>query len=71
MEQLLEKLTQAHAAGRLSDMAYHHAKKWLTDSEYQAYWAEISAMIEQERFREIEESFYAIIPFGTGGRRGA
>ncbi len=71
MEQLLEKLTQAHAAGQLSDMAYQHAKRWLTDSEYQAYWAEISAMIEQERFREIEESFYAIIPFGTGGRRGA
>ena len=70
MEQLIEKLAQACAAGQLSETAYRNSRKWLTGQEYQEYWPAMSAMIEQGRFRELEDNFYAMIPFGTGGRRG-
>lgn len=70
METFLEKLTQAHEEGKISEAAYNNTKKWLTNKEYQDYREQISSLIQEEKFSEIEDCFYTIIPFGTGGRRG-
>lgn len=70
MQNILDKLSQARASGKISETAYANIYKWLTGKEYQEYWEAISSLVEGERFKELEDNFYMIIPFGTGGRRG-
>ncbi|PIE35468.1 phosphoglucomutase [candidate division KSB3 bacterium] len=70
MENTIEILAQAHTEGKIGSAAYENVKKWLGNEEYQEYHAHISALIEDGKFGEIEDNFYTIVPFGTGGRRG-
>ncbi|MGD9337376.1 MAG: phospho-sugar mutase [Syntrophobacterales bacterium] len=43
---------------------------WLTDSTFQDYVEQIKYLIETEKWEFLLDSFFQIIPFGTGGRRG-
>lgn len=70
MENILQTLTQAHTAGKISAAAYQNVKKWLIGAEYRDYQEEIAALINQGNFTALEDCFCTIIPFGTGGRRG-
>lgn len=70
MENIIEKLTRAHREGKIGEAAYNNAKKWLTNEEYREYRERIARLVQEEDFSEIEDCFYTIIPFGTGGRRG-
>ncbi|MCP4405363.1 MAG: phospho-sugar mutase [bacterium] len=67
---MIQLLQQAKAAGKLSAIAGKNVEKWLTNDEYLDYRDEIAQLIRDERFVELEDCFYSIIPFGTGGRRG-
>ena len=44
--------------------------QWLTHEEFAEYVPQITHLIETERFEYLLDSFYQVIPFGTGGRRG-
>ena len=70
MENILKTLTQMHHDQKISEATYTNVKKWLTGSDYADYQAAIAALIDAENVTELENSFHAIIPFGTGGRRG-
>ncbi len=50
--------------------ALKYLKKWLTDDQYQAYQPQIKHLIEAEHWNYLLDSFYQVIPFGTGGKRG-
>lgn len=52
------------------DAALKNLEKWLNDSACQAYTAQIEDIIKQQRWDFLLDSFFQIIPFGTGGRRG-
>jgi phosphoglucomutase/phosphomannomutase len=43
---------------------------WLTDSAFSEYVPQIQYLIETGRWSFLLDSFYQVIPFGTGGRRG-
>ncbi len=43
---------------------------WLTDSSFKDYVPQIAYLIENEKWEFLLDSFYQVIPFGTGGRRG-
>ena len=43
---------------------------WLTDETFKSYVPQIKYLIEKEKWDFLLDSFYQIIPFGTGGRRG-
>lgn len=45
-------------------------KHWLKDEKYTEYRAEIKQLIANRDWQELEDSFFTVIPFGTGGRRG-
>jgi phosphoglucomutase len=45
--------------------------RWLTDPEFAAYRPQLHWLIECEQFAGLLDRFYQILPFGTGGRRGA
>ena len=43
---------------------------WLTDDIFGDYVPQITYLIESEKWNFLLDSFYQVIPFGTGGRRG-
>jgi phosphoglucomutase/phosphomannomutase len=43
---------------------------WLTEEAFSDYVAQIDYLIEKENWDFLLDSFYQVIPFGTGGRRG-
>ncbi len=43
---------------------------WLTEDNFKDYVPQIAYLIESEQWNFLLDSFYQVIPFGTGGRRG-
>nr|MBP7876097.1 phospho-sugar mutase [Candidatus Woesebacteria bacterium] len=50
--------------------AIQQLTSWLTDEQFQDYQAQIEHLITSEAWDYLLDSFYQVIPFGTGGRRG-
>jgi hypothetical protein len=44
-------------------------KTWLTENSFKDYVSQIGYLIEKEKWTFLLDSFYQVIPFGTGGRR--
>ncbi|QEL17166.1 phospho-sugar mutase [Limnoglobus roseus] len=44
---------------------------WLTHADFAAYRPQLEKLIEQKKWSVLLDSFYQVMPFGTGGRRGA
>ena len=59
------KVSQKYVASALKWI-----KIWLTDEAYNDYAAQIAHLIKTENWNVLLDSFYQVIPFGTGGRRG-
>jgi phosphoglucomutase/phosphomannomutase len=59
------------AGAALKDRALANLEKWLTDSDFAAYRPQIERLIQKGAWSVLLDSFYQVIPFGTGGRRGA
>lgn len=54
----------------LADSSLTNIQKWLEGAEFEVFRNEIIKMIEDENVNELNDAFYKVIPFGTGGRRG-
>src|SRR3989339_399753 len=54
----------------LVENAFLNIQKWLEDDEYVEFKSDILDLIEKEDIDELNDAFYKVIPFGTGGRRG-
>lgn len=52
------------------DSAMVHLERWLQDPNTADYVPLITRLIQDRRWELLLDSFYQIIPFGTGGRRG-
>jgi phosphoglucomutase/phosphomannomutase len=52
------------------DYALKWLEVWLTDDAFDEYVPQIQYLIEKGRWNFLLDSFYQVIPFGTGGRRG-
>ena len=53
--------------GEITPETYKNAKQWLTHAEFAPYRDEVMNLI---RPMGLSDSFFQLIPFGTGGRRG-
>ena len=51
--------------------AGEHLSRWLTDAAFAKYRPQIEWLIEQRQWAGLLDRFYQVLPFGTGGRRGA
>src|SRR3954464_9705252 len=60
----------ALAEGKLSGPAATNIRVWLTEPRYANYVPEVAAHITAAKWKELDDAFWTIIPFGTGGRRG-
>jgi phosphoglucomutase/phosphomannomutase len=73
-EKLLEGVKEGFATLEISakykESALEWLEIWLTDNAYADYLPQIEYLIEVENWAFLMDSFYQVIPFGTGGRRG-
>jgi phosphoglucomutase len=51
--------------------ALHYLGEWLSGPEFAAYRPQLEWLIQTGRWPELLDAFYQVLPFGTGGRRGA
>jgi phosphoglucomutase/phosphomannomutase len=54
----------------LSRRAGKRVAQWLTEDAYADHVAEILRLVKAGAWAELEDGFRAVLPFGTGGRRG-
>ncbi len=52
------------------ESAMEHLEEWLTGEMFKSYVPQITYLINSENWDFLLDSFYQVIPFGTGGRRG-
>lgn len=50
--------------------ALAHLERWLTETEFADYRPLLEHLIEKGSFSLLLDSFFQVLPFGTGGRRG-
>ena len=67
---VLKTIDRAVAAKQLTADAAANVRKWLTEPRFADYVPAILEHIAAGKWRELDDAFWTVIPFGTGGRRG-
>ena len=70
LESAIQDIEAAQAEGSLTSTAVENIKIWLTDSRYENYAPAVADHIAKKMWQELDDVFWTVIPFGTGGRRG-
>lgn len=71
VEQALSALAAAQGTGKIGESSLNNVRRWMTEPGYAAYVPRILPLIHSGKFEELDSLFWEVIPFGTGGRRGA
>lgn len=66
----LDAVAAAQAGGTLTDHSAATIRAWLTEPRYAEFATELAARIDAGAWKELDDVFWTVIPFGTGGRRG-
>ena len=59
------------ADAALKDKAHDNLSAWLTHPDFAAYRPQLEWLIQGAKWSLLLDSFYQVMPFGTGGRRGS
>lgn len=59
------------AEASVKEEALKHLSRWLTAAEFLPYRPQLHWLIQSKKWSALLDRFYQILPFGTGGRRGA
>ncbi len=70
VDDLLARVSDAEAAGSLSASAAVNIRRWLTERPYASYRETLAEAVNSGAWKRLDDAFYAILEFGTGGRRG-
>lgn len=65
-----EKIATAGDSGKITESAIKNLHHWLEDERYRSYREAICQHIERGEWQTLDNVFWTVIPFGTGGRRG-
>ncbi|MGI9472332.1 MAG: phospho-sugar mutase [Rubripirellula sp.] len=66
----LSAVESAADAGKLSGTAAENIRVWLTEDRYAGYRDAVIEHVTNDDWQALDDAFWIIIPFGTGGRRG-
>ena len=69
-DEILTKLQDAEKTGHISASAIENIRNWLTQPRYAEYASQVAEHVQLEKWQALDDAFWTIIPFGTGGRRG-
>lgn len=70
LDNLLRRVEWAVEHGLLTESAAENIRTWLTDDRYASYVDQVADHILNEKWKVLDDVFWTVIPFGTGGRRG-
>ena len=70
LESVLAKVSEAVSAGKITEGAEKNIRCWLSEPRYAAYANDVAQHVEEGKWQTLDDVFWTIIPFGTGGRRG-
>ena len=74
MTNILENLrigfNSLSASDEIKNSALNNIEQWLTGSQYAPYVPYIAFLVENKKWEVLLDSFWRMMPFGTGGRRG-
>ena len=70
MQQAAQGLRGLAMAHETQETAVRHLEQWLAEPAFEAYRPQLTWLIAQQRWSLLLDSFYRVLPFGTGGRRG-
>lgn len=70
VEELRGLVARARGEGRISEAAAAGVERWLTGEPFAPYLETLAGEIRAGRWRELDDAFYQVLEFGTGGRRG-
>ncbi|HWB08230.1 MAG TPA: phospho-sugar mutase [Pirellulales bacterium] len=66
----LQQVAAAVSQQRLTATAAENIRAWLTQPRYRDYAPEVIEHIRAGKWQQLDDVFWTVIPFGTGGRRG-
>jgi len=66
----LDAIAAARAAGAITEHSAVTMRDWLTAPRYAEFAGEVAARVDAGCWKELDDVFWTVIPFGTGGRRG-
>lgn len=66
----VSKVESAQGGGDISESGAKNLYIWLTKPHYGKYVPRLLELIDAGDFKYLDELFWEVIPFGTGGRRG-
>ncbi|MDZ4849798.1 MAG: phospho-sugar mutase [Pirellulaceae bacterium] len=69
-ESAIVAVQEAAKTGNLSPGAVENLKIWLTETRYADYLPQVLEHIQKGQWKALDDAYWTIIPFGTGGRRG-
>ncbi len=69
-DQAKAALAHAEKAGSISASAAANMRRWLLESPFEKYRDRLVDQIARGLWRELDDAFYTVLEFGTGGRRG-
>jgi phosphoglucomutase len=70
VDQAVSAARQAVSEGKLSSSSLENLSIWLTEERYAAYRPAILEHVHSGQWQKLDDVFWTVIPFGTGGRRG-
>ena len=71
----LAALSAARDAGTITDHSATTMQAWLSEPRYAEFAEELARLIDRAAgepavWKELDDAYWTVIPFGTGGRRG-
>ena len=69
-DDLLARVSGAEQSGDLSAPAAANIRRWLTEAPYAAYRGPLAREVGAGEWKRLDDAFYTVLEFGTGGRRG-
>ncbi|TWT72905.1 phospho-sugar mutase [Allorhodopirellula solitaria] len=66
----LAAVEHACQEGKITAGAVENIRAWLTENRYREYRDSVLQHISDAQWQKLDDVFWTVIPFGTGGRRG-
>lgn len=70
IQSAVQQIQKAQSQGQISQGALENITCWLTQDRYASYLPKVLEHIESRKWQALDDAFWTVIPFGTGGRRG-
>src|SRR5499433_3804600 len=71
LAQVAEGFHSVESNASSKQQALKYLGQWLTEGQFSTYRPQLEWLIQTKQWAGLLDRFYQILPFGTGGRRGA